>query len=88
MSVPLYRLLWLEIAERQYLGLPEAARNLVDERLAQLEREPFRLSDAISDPSFDQWSAPAGGGLVLLCRRRRAAHRDRAAPRTPVGPVA
>jgi hypothetical protein len=45
--------------------MPEVARNHVDERLAQLEREPFRLPDAIYDPLFDQWSAPAGGGLVL-----------------------
>jgi hypothetical protein len=30
--MPPYRVLWLEIAERQYLDLPEDARRLVDER--------------------------------------------------------
>jgi len=29
--MPPYRLLWLEIAERQYLDLPDDARGLVDE---------------------------------------------------------
>ena len=65
MPLPPYRVLWLEIAERQYLDLPEVARRLVDERLAQLERDPLGLPDAVYDSSSDQWSAPVGGGLVL-----------------------
>ncbi len=63
--MPPYRLLWLEIAERQYLDLPDDARGLVDESLAQLERDPLGLPDAAYDPSSDQWSATSGGGLVL-----------------------
>jgi hypothetical protein len=63
--MPPYRVLWLEIAERQYLGPPEDARGLVDERLAQLERDPLDLPDAVHDSASDQWSAPVGGGLVL-----------------------
>jgi mRNA-degrading endonuclease RelE of RelBE toxin-antitoxin system len=63
--MPPYRVLWLEIAERQYLDLPEDTRGLVDERLAQLERDPFGLPDAVYDSSSDQWSAPVGGGLIL-----------------------
>jgi hypothetical protein len=45
--MPPYRLLWLEIAERQYLDLPDDARRLVDERLAELERDPLGLPDAV-----------------------------------------
>ena len=60
-----YRLLWLEIAERQYLDLPNDARGMADERLMQLERDPLALPDAVYDSSSDQWSALAGGGLVL-----------------------
>ena len=63
--MPPYRVLWLEMAERQYLDLPEGARRLVDERLAQLERDPLSLPDAVYDPSSDQWSAPVGAGLLL-----------------------
>lgn len=63
--MPPYRLLWLEIAERQYLDMPEGARDLVDERLAQLERDPLALPDAIYDSLSDQWSATAAGGMVL-----------------------
>ena len=63
--MPPYRLLWLEIAERQCLDLPDDARRLVDQRLTQLERDPFGLPGAIHDASSDQWSAPVGGGLVL-----------------------
>lgn len=59
--MPPYRLLWLEIAERQYLDLPDDVRRIVDERLAQLERDPLGLPDAV----YDQWSATVGGGLVL-----------------------
>lgn len=38
---------------------------MIDERLAQLERDPLGLLDAVYDSSFDQWSAPVDGGLVL-----------------------
>jgi hypothetical protein len=63
--VPPYRLLWLEIAERQYLNLPDEGRRFVDESLTKLERDPFGLPGAVYDASSDQWSAPLGGGLVL-----------------------
>jgi hypothetical protein len=43
------RLLWLEIAERQYLDLPDDTRALVEERLAQLESDPAGLPGAIFD---------------------------------------
>ena len=62
---PSYRLLWLEIAERQYLDLPDDTRALVDQRLAQLESDPLGLSDAIHDAASDQWSAPLERGLML-----------------------
>ena len=61
-----YRLLWLEIAERQYLDLSGDTRALVDERLALLESDPAGLPDAIYDSASDQWSAPIGEhGLML-----------------------
>ena len=41
-----YRLRWLEMAERQYLDLPDDTRALVEERLAQLESDPASLPDA------------------------------------------
>jgi hypothetical protein len=63
---PPYRLLWLELAERQYLDLPADTRALVDERLAQLQSDPPGLPDAIYDNASDQWSAPiADRGLML-----------------------
>jgi hypothetical protein len=34
-----YRLLWLELAEHQYLDLPDDTRALVDERLTLLESD-------------------------------------------------
>jgi hypothetical protein len=61
-----YRLLWLEIAERQYLDLPNDMRELVDQHLALLESDPAGLPDAIYDSASDQWSAPIGErGLML-----------------------
>jgi hypothetical protein len=55
-----YRLLWLEIAERQYLDLPEDTRALVDEHLALLESNPAGVPEAIHDSASYHWSAPIG----------------------------
>lgn len=64
--MPPYRLLWLEIAERQYLDLPADARELVDARLTQLDHDPSGLPDAVYDTRSDQWSATLGDrGFVL-----------------------
>jgi hypothetical protein len=52
-----YRLLWLELAERQYLDLPDNTRALVDETLTRLELDPANLTDAAYDTASDQWSA-------------------------------
>jgi hypothetical protein len=61
-----YRLLWLELAEQQYLDLPDDTRALVDGRLTQLESDPAGLPDATYDAASDQWSAPiAEHGLML-----------------------
>jgi hypothetical protein len=40
--VPRFRLVWLEIADRQYRELPDATRVLIDRRLAQLVENPHR----------------------------------------------
>jgi hypothetical protein len=64
--VPPYRLLWLEIAEQQYLALPEDARELVDARLAQLGHDPLSQPDAAYDPASDQRSVILGDrGFIL-----------------------
>jgi hypothetical protein len=61
-----YRLLWLELAERQYLDLPDVTRAFVDERLTLLESDPAGLPAATYDAASDQWSAPiAERGLML-----------------------
>jgi hypothetical protein len=61
-----YRLLWLELAERQYPDLPDDTRALVDERLTLLQSDPAGLPDATYDAASDQWSAPiAERGLML-----------------------
>jgi plasmid stabilization system protein ParE len=68
------RMVWLEIAEREYLDLPDQARDAVDQLLTQLEQTPTDLPAAAFDEPSDQWSAPFGDlGLVLY-----AVVRDRA----------
>jgi hypothetical protein len=51
---------WLEIAERQYIGLPDPARDLADHLLAGLEQSPTNMSGAVYNHTSDQWSAPLG----------------------------
>ena len=64
--MPPYRLLWLEVAERQYLDLPDDARDLVDQALAQLQDDPVGWLGAVHDAGSDQWSVTLGErGLVL-----------------------
>jgi len=61
-----YRLLRLELAERQYLDVPDDTRALVDERLTLLESDPSGLPGATYDAASDRWSAPiAERGLIL-----------------------
>jgi hypothetical protein len=64
--MPAHRVVWLEIAERQYLDLPDLARDQVDRLPTQLEQTPTDVSGAVFDQSSDQCSAPFGDlGLVL-----------------------
>ncbi len=56
--MPRYRLVWLEIAEAQYQGLPPEARAMVDRRLAGLLHDPTNVKDAIYERGSDQWSVP------------------------------
>ena len=55
-----YRVLWLEIAEQQYMDLPHAARDLVDEILDRLAQTPATLPAAGYHEPSDQWSVPIG----------------------------
>ena len=59
-------MLWLEIAERQYLDLPDDARELVDARLMQLTHAPSRVPDAVYDPTYAQWSVTLGGRGFMM----------------------
>ena len=63
--MPPYRLMWLEIAQRQYLDLPQDASELVEARLTQLQNDPVGPPEAVYDSGFD-WSVPLGDrGFVL-----------------------
>ena len=86
--MPRYRVVWLEIAERQYIDLPDTARDLADHLLAGLEQSPTNMSGAVYNHTSDQWSAPlgdqgfgfyagrsgCGGGLGPTVRRHRRHH--------------
>jgi hypothetical protein len=56
--VPRYRLLWLELAEQQYLGLPAELRDPVDHQLDQLLQAPTAQAEAAYNETSDQWSVP------------------------------
>jgi hypothetical protein len=65
--VPRYRLVWLEIADRQYRGLPDATRVLIDRRLAQLvEKNPTADPDGDYNERSDQWSVPVGADGLMF----------------------
>lgn len=57
---PRSRLVWLQIADRQYRDLPAAVRVLVDRRIAQLVENPTVGADAVYNERSDQWSVPLG----------------------------
>ena len=63
---PRHRTVWQEIAERQYLDLPDPVREMLDPLLARLEHTPTGVLGAVYDEPSDQWSAPFGEtGLIL-----------------------
>jgi hypothetical protein len=64
--MPRSRLVWLQIAEQQYHDLPGNARDVVDHRLAQLVENPTADSDAVYNPTSDQWSVPLGNNGFLF----------------------
>jgi mRNA-degrading endonuclease RelE of RelBE toxin-antitoxin system len=64
--MPAHRLVWLEVAERQYLDLPDQARDQVDQLLSQLEQAPTHVPGAVFDQPSDQWSAPLGDFALVL----------------------
>lgn len=53
-----YRMIWAELAERQYLDLPGPARDRADRLLAELEHTPTQVSGAAYDQAADHWTAP------------------------------
>jgi len=60
--VPRFRLVWLEIADRQYRELPDATRVLIDRRLAQLVENPTVDLDADYNERSDHLGSAAAGG--------------------------
>ena len=64
--MPRHRLLWVEVAERQYLDLPAQLLDSVDASLARLVDGPTSDPAASYDAPSDQWSVPVGDtGLIL-----------------------
>ena len=61
-----HRLLWLEIAERQYLDLPTDLLDPVDARLAQLVDDPTSDPHAAYDERSDQWSVAVGDQCLIF----------------------
>lgn len=62
----MYRVLWLEVAEAQYLALDEPTRQTFEEVLAMLAVEPTGAAGAVYNVASDQWSVPlAGTGFVF-----------------------
>ena len=61
--MPRFRLVWLEIADRQYRELPDATRVLIDRRLAQLVENPP------STRTLTTTSAPTSGACRLAPMR-------------------
>jgi mRNA-degrading endonuclease RelE of RelBE toxin-antitoxin system len=64
--VPRSRLVWLEIADRQYRELPDMTRALIDRRLAQLVENPTVDPAADYNERSDQWSVPIGDDALLF----------------------
>ena len=64
--MPRSRLVWLEIADRQYCELPDATRVLIDRRLARLVENPTVDPDADYNERSDQWSVPIGPDGLLF----------------------
>jgi hypothetical protein len=61
--MPRSRLIWLQIADRQYHDLSDVSddlRDIVERRLAQLLENPTADRDAVYDERSDQWSVPLG----------------------------
>ena len=64
--MPRSRLIWLEVADRQYHDLPDRMRVLVDRRLVQLLENPTADPDADYNERLDQWSVPLGDDGFLF----------------------
>lgn len=64
--MPVHRLLWLEIAERQYLDLPDGLLDLVDALLSRLVAEPTGGPHTAYDAHADQWSVPVSDHGLLV----------------------
>ncbi len=64
--MPSQRVIWAELAERQYLDLPGSARDRVDQLLPQLEQTPTQIPDATYDQAADHWTAPFADFSFIL----------------------
>ena len=58
--MPSFRMIWAELAERQYLDLPGPARDRVDQLVGDLEHTPTQVTGAAYNQASDHWTAPFG----------------------------
>ena len=64
--MPSHRMIWAELAERQYLDLPDSARDRADRLLAELEHTPTEVPGAVYDQAADHWTPPFGDFSFIL----------------------
>ena len=64
--MPRFRLVWLEIADRQYRELPDATRVLIDRRLARLVENPPSTRTLTTTSAPTKWSVPVGADALLF----------------------
>lgn len=64
--MPRSRLIWQQVAERQYLDLPQDLRARVDRRLSRLVESLTADRDADYNERLDQWSVPLGDDGFLF----------------------
>lgn len=61
--MPRYSLIWLEIAEQQYLSLPRDVQDQIDASLKQILDDP---ESGKYDKSSDQWTVTFGDGAGMI----------------------
>lgn len=63
LSVPLYDVLWVSHAERQYNSLSLSVRRAVMDKVALLQRDP--ASSGVYDPKSDTFTTDFAFGIIM-----------------------